>query len=158
MQDEDVLTQVPPTAEELDYHMANHNDDENEKTAPPSPSLVPKHMHLPPLTQVPYPMDIMCLEELANAPVPDWKSLIPKHAGRYELFFPELKPGMVDHLEPNTYWVVGQDLDDCKYKIIRNLLNPMRSVSTAESKESAGTSYSRLMQATLPKDCYGNHF
>ena len=123
-QDDELCAQVPPTAEELDYHMANHDNDDDEKTAPPSPSLVPKKMHLPPLIQVPYPMDVMCVEELANAPVPDWKSFLPKYANRYELFFPALKPGMADHLEPNTYWVVGQDAEDCEYKINKEFMEP----------------------------------
>ena len=130
MQSDDICSQVPPSIKELNHAMGENSSDD-EKTAPPSPSLVPKYMHLPPLTQIPYPMDIMVLKELANTPVPDWKSFLPKHVVHYELFFPELKPGMADHLKPNTYWAVGQDLDDCKYKIIRNLLNPMRSVNTA---------------------------
>ena len=44
-------------------------DDDDEKTTPPSPSLVPKEMHLLSFTQIPYPMDPMSLKELANAPV-----------------------------------------------------------------------------------------
>ena len=31
---------------------------------------------------------------------------------------------MADHLEPNTYWAVGQDLDDCKYKINKDFVEP----------------------------------
>ena len=46
MQDEDVLTQVPPTVEELDHAMgATQGDSDDDKTTPPSPSLVPKKMH-----------------------------------------------------------------------------------------------------------------
>ena len=123
--EEEISTQLPPPIEVIDKAMgATQVSDDNEKIAPPSPSLVPKKMHLLPLVQIPYLMDIMDLEELENAPVPDWKYLLPKQAAQYEMFYPELRPGMADHLEPNTYWAVGQDLDDCEYKINKDFMEP----------------------------------
>ena len=67
MQSEDELcAQIPPPIEELDQLMGatqlSNNDDE--KTAPPSPSLVPKKMHLLPLVQVPYPWTFWLLRSL----------------------------------------------------------------------------------------------
>ena len=53
--EEEILTQELPTIEELDKAMAV-----------PSPSVLfpPKKMHLPPFTQLPYPLDLMNLEDL----------------------------------------------------------------------------------------------
>ena len=83
--EEDISTQLPPPIEELDQAMGATQLSNDEKNAPPSPSLVPekeekekKKMHLPPLAQMPYPMDMGSLEMLENAPVPDWKALLPK--------------------------------------------------------------------------------
>ena len=54
--DKDISSQVPPPIEELDKIMQGSDDDEEDKdkTAPPSPSLVPKESHLPPFQQIPY--------------------------------------------------------------------------------------------------------
>ena len=87
--DKDISSQVPPPIEELDKIMQGSDDDEEDKdkTAPPSPSLVQKETHLPPFQQIPYPMD---MEELAKAPVQDWNALLPKHGDHFKMFRPEL--------------------------------------------------------------------
>ena len=91
MQSEDeICAQVPPTIEELDKMM---ECSENDETAPPSPSLIEeekKENHLPPMRQIPYPMDILDIQELANAPVQEWNALLPKRGNRLEMFYPEL--------------------------------------------------------------------
>ena len=123
--DEDISTQVPPPIEELDKIMqGSDNDEEDKKTPPPSPSLVAKEMHLPPIKQIPYPMDLLDMDELVNVPVQDWNALLPKHGNRLEMFHPELQPGMADGMEPNTYWVIGEDSDKCEYHIQKDFIEP----------------------------------
>ena len=84
MQSEDeISTQLPPSIEELDQVMGatqlTGDDDDKDKTAPPSPSLIEeKESHLPPLKQIPYFMDILDMNELANTPMQDWNALLPK--------------------------------------------------------------------------------
>ena len=84
---DEICAQVPPPIKELDHMMGAtqlSDNDDKDKTAPPSPSLVPekkkKKMHLPPLAQMPYPMDMGSLEMLENAPVSNWKAFLPKQA------------------------------------------------------------------------------
>ena len=105
MQSEDkICTQVPPTIEELDNAMGSTQLSDDEKTAPPSPSLVPKKKkkkkHLPLLVQIPYPMDIGVLEELVNAPVPDWKSLSLNRRCDMSFFIPSSGLGWLITLSP----------------------------------------------------------
>ena len=70
MQSEDeISTQLPPPIEELDQVMGATQLGDDDETAPPSPSLIEKENHLPHLKQIPYPMDILDMQELANAPV-----------------------------------------------------------------------------------------
>ena len=148
--EEEISTQLPPPIEELDQAMGatqlsdDDKDKDKDKTAPPSPSLVPKKMHLPPLQQVPYPVDFGSLEDLENAPVPDWKSFLPKQAVRYEMFYPQLKPGMADNLEPNTYWAIGQDWDDCEYKINKDFIEPQAITEYCRVKGKRGYLVLRL--------------
>ena len=129
MQSEDeILTQLPPPIKELDQAMGatqlNDDEDDKEKTAPPSPSLVEKKNHLPPLKKIPYPMDILDLEELANAPVQEWNMFLPKRGNQLEFFHPELQPGMADSMEPNTYWAIGDGSDKCEYHIWNDFIEP----------------------------------
>ena len=124
MQSEEICTQVPPPIEELDHMMQATDDDD--KTAPPSPSLFEEEEKtcLPPFQQIPYPMDILDMNELANAPVQDWNALLPKGGNRLEMFHPELKPGMADNMEPNTYWAIGDGSDECEYHIRNDFIEP----------------------------------
>ena len=114
--EEEIMTQEAPDVEELDKVMGE-----------PSPEVLfppPKKMHLPPFKQLPYPLDLMSLEDLWRAPVPDWKDFVDGYADRYAMFYPELKPGMADSLEPITYWAVGDDLEDSEYKINKEFKEP----------------------------------
>ena len=40
------------------------------------------------------------------------------------MFHPNLQPGMADSMEPNTYWAMGQDLNDSEYCIQKDFVKP----------------------------------
>ena len=69
-------------------------------------------------------MDLLDMDELANVPVQDWNALLPKHGNWLEMFHSELQPGMADGMEPNTYWVIGEDSDKCEYHIQKDFIEP----------------------------------
>ena len=140
MQSEDkISTQLPPPIEELDQAIGATQLTYNEKSAPPPP-WCPRRCTCHPWFRSLTLWTSWCWRSLQML-LFLIESTLPKHAGHYELFFPELKPGMADHLKPNTYWAVGQDLDDVNIKSIKTSWNQKRLLSTAELKESVGTSY-----------------
>ena len=98
-EDEFEGAQQIPDPEEIDK-LARSLEIQVEAPPPPPPP--------PPAARtgkMPYPVDIISEEELLNAGAPDWECITPGSFHKYKRYLPTVFTGMLDQLEPHTYWV-----------------------------------------------------
>ena len=151
MDQEEISSLIPPTVEELDNMMGatqsqetQSQETQSQDTQPPTHvNLFEEHKKaakedtyemlkvrgLPASIErdklvVPYPFDVFSIEELAQAPIPDWSEVSHKHYHAHPEYIPHLLPAMADHLEPNTYWAIGGENNGAAYSINPKFVKP----------------------------------